>query len=99
MKYIIKESGKGKTVDCIKECEKIKKSIIVCFSLQEAGRVADTARELGINIPMPITFDEALSLKNSYYEYFIIDNIDMILQEFLPRKIHAITMTGSHYLS
>jgi hypothetical protein len=55
---------------------------IVCYSQEEAGRVFQKARELGQDIPLPISFEEFLGYNYSSrnIKHFLIDNADVLLQ-------------------
>lgn len=57
MKIIKRGRREGKTTEIIKVAAK-NFSYIVCLSQEEASRVAQEARNMGLDIPFPLTFDE-----------------------------------------
>jgi hypothetical protein len=95
MKIIVKPRLGGKTIDLIRLAVK-HNGYIICRDRNEAGRVANVARDMGHLINFPITFDEFQ--RNKYYaigiQKFFIDNADLLLQSMTSIPIAAITVTG-----
>lgn len=98
MKVIIKPRGSGKTTELIKMSEPGK--YIICYSREEAARVAYMAQEMGVDIPFPISYEEFIE-ERYYHRYhleggiksFFIDNLDVFLQVLTTVPIEAITLT------
>jgi len=80
IKLIIRPMRGGKTTELIKRCAE-RGGYIVCRSLEEAGRIFGQAKQMGLKIPFPISYDEFVNRK--YYgkgvKKFHIDNIDMLV--------------------
>ncbi len=95
MKTHIIPRGKGKTTELIKKSAK-SGDYIVCHRLDEANRIQMEAQEMGLKIPLPITYDEFF--KKRYYEKgisgFLIDNADMFLQSLSNVPINSITVSS-----
>jgi hypothetical protein len=96
MEKIILGRGKGKTERLINISHETK-AYIVCKSLEECARVHRTASEMNKSIPFPISYDEFFRKK--YYakgiQGFLIDNVEMLLEQLTDVPIIAITLTQS----
>ena len=94
MKVILGHRQTGKTVKLIRMSAKTN-TYIVASSQQEASRIFRKAKELGLNIPLPITFNEFIS--HGYYgkgiNGFLIDNADYLLRSLSTVPILAVSMT------
>lgn len=69
---------------------------IVCHNRQEAQRIAKHARDLGLKIPLPLTYEEFI--KGAYYgkgvKNVYIDNVEMLIRSMCRDVIPlAATMT------
>lgn len=97
MKVISGARGTGKTTELINKAAD-EELYIVCFSREEADRVANHAAKIGKKIPHPITMDELI--KSQFHEIgikgFLIDNGDVLLQS-LARSVpvKAVTFTDA----
>jgi hypothetical protein len=95
METLIISRGKGKTTELIKKSAETG-NYIVCHSLDEANRIQSKAQDMGLKIPLPITYDEFL--KKRYYGKgiggFLIDNADMFLQSLSNVPINSITVSS-----
>jgi len=94
MKVIVKPRQGGKTYDLVMRA-KNHNGYIVCHSLSEGKRIAGIARDLGIYINHPITYDEFL--KGHYGPFckcFHIDNVDMLLNSVSRLPIETVTLTN-----
>lgn len=95
MKTLIIPRGKGKTTELIKKSAEFG-YYIVCQRLAEANRIQAEAQDMGLQIPLPITYDEFL--KKKYYEKgisgFLIDNVDIFLQSLSNVPIYYITVSS-----
>lgn len=95
MKTHIIPRGKGKTTKLIKKSAETG-DYIVCHSLDEANRIQAEAQEMGLQIPLPITYNEFL--KKLYYgkviSGFLIDNADVFLQSLSNVPINSITVSS-----
>lgn len=94
MKVILSGVRSGKTTKAIKIAAK-NDLYIVCHSLGECSRIAQQAKDAGLNIRFPVTFEELI--RKQYYakgiKGIVIDNVDMLLQKLVPDlKIEAITI-------
>lgn len=92
MEKIIIKRGGGKTVNLIKMSAQTG-DYIICHNIHEANRIQKVARDLGYDIPLPITYHEFL---NGNYgkriSGFLIDNIEMFLQGLSDVPIKAISL-------
>ncbi len=95
MRLICRGRAGGKTIEAIKCSAKIGAHII-CFNDNERKRIVEMAREIDLDIPRPITFEEFKSRAYCGKEVrrFVIDNVDEFLQSFTSIPIEAITLNG-----
>jgi len=98
MKVIYRPREAGKTTELIKLAaadEKGDCKYIVCATQADCTRIAEQAKEMGVNIWYPITFLEFLS--GLYYgrniKSFLIDDVDRLLLRLSRVPIEAITLT------
>ena len=93
MKVIAKGRQQGKTTEAIKLAAR-HHCYIICLDRQQVQYVARLARELNLNIPFPLTWQEFVDKR--YYGQningFVIDNINQCLQSMTNVKIEAITV-------
>jgi hypothetical protein len=98
MKIIMAGRKTGKTsllINLAAEAEaKGEVCYIVCRSHEQAYRIAQRAKEQGLNIGFPITFDEFIGNRyaRNNIEKFFIDNADHLLQALTNVEIAAITV-------
>jgi hypothetical protein len=91
MKIDIRPRRAGKTTDLIKECAE-NGGYIVCCHKREAERIHKTATDMGLSIPLPMTWYEFMQgLYSSNVRILYIDNIDMCLQHAARVPIRTIT--------
>ena len=95
MKILLSGMRCGKTTEAIKLSAK-KFAYIVCMNMEEVDRVSRMARDMGLDIPQPITFFDLIQRR--YYgegiKGFIIDNADVLLQRLCENvPLLAITLT------
>lgn len=71
--------------------------IIVCFDSNEAERVFDYAKYMGIEIPKPVTFADMMrySERGRNPAGYIIDNIDIILTRLTGVKFNLATISSN----
>lgn len=83
MKIIAKPRRMGKTTEIIKRAAK-DFGYIVCLSHAECHRIAKQAKELTLDIPFPLTFDEYIGghFHGKGIKSFHIDNADWLLSIF-----------------
>jgi len=97
MKIIFRPRRAGKTTDLIKECSE-KGGYMVCHNYEEAHRVFKLAKDMGLNIPLPITY--AQFVNKEYYgigvKSFHIDNIDMLITYISSVPVETITLADFH---
>jgi hypothetical protein len=93
MQIICRGRCNGKTIEAIKISAE-KGCYIICHSQKECTRIFHLAKEMGLDIPFPITFDEFKG--GRYYaggvKGFIVDNAEILLQSMSPVPIRAITV-------
>ncbi len=93
MKTILLGRGKGKTTKLIQEAAK-GHYYIICHSFESAHNIAKQAREMGLDIPLPISYSEFD--RNQYcgrnIKGFLFDNVDHYLQSKTTVHIKAITV-------
>jgi predicted transport protein len=93
MEKIIMKRGYGKTFQLIKKSA-LTGDYIVCQNQSEASRIQSEALKLKLNIPFPITYDEFN--KGQYAGHnisgFLIDNIEIFLQQLTNVPINAVSL-------
>lgn len=98
MKVFCTPRRSGKTTELIKQCAE-HGGYIVCTNKDEALRVSQRAKKMGLNIPLPLCADEFL--KGQYHgigiERLYIDNADLILQQIAKVPIEAISVSKTHF--
>lgn len=73
--------GTGRTTELIRKCAEYNYAVIVCPNRAMANFTFSMAREMGMNIPMPITFKE-FAEGRAYFrnvDAFLIDNLEFVL--------------------
>ena len=95
MQIIVSGRRSGKTTKLIELCAK-NGGYIVCMSKKHAHHIQATADAMGLEIPLPITFDD---FKQSQYyipgiQRLYIDDVEILLQYMAGCRVEAITMTG-----
>jgi hypothetical protein len=94
MKIIAKGRGKGKTTELIKMSAE-KQIPIVCFYREEARHIEEQAKQMGLEIPKPVSNLDYLEEKDTS---ILIDNADIVLRnKFSGHPIEAITITTNDY--
>lgn len=101
MRIIYKRKGEGKTTDLIKLSAGTRGKVIVCINQSDVYRILDEAKNMGVNIPTPMSYDEFANCcfmgdakhKGTIIESFLIDNADLLLQYLTRVNIEAITLT------
>jgi hypothetical protein len=93
MEKIIMQKGYGKTTQLIKKSAK-SGDYIVCHRLPEANRIQYEAQQMGLDIPLPITYAEFVEKRYSGRNIsgFLIDNLEMFLQYLSNVPVNAVTM-------
>lgn len=96
MELIIKGRGKGKTTELIKRSAATQ-TYILTTNKQRARAVFLQAREMGLDIPYPVTIDEYFSthgFTGSFIKSVYIDDADDVLKHIFCRVgIETITIT------
>jgi hypothetical protein len=94
MEIVCRSRRNGKTLEAIKKSAKTG-SYLICRDQKECHRVAQVAREMGIDINFPISFDEFLKglYSGRRIKGFVVDNADMLLQSLTHVPIKLITLT------
>ena len=91
MKIIRTERGKGKTTELIKQSAR-DWSYILCMNKVNAHHIFDMAREMGLDIPFPITPSD-LPLRG-FKGSVLVDEIDYILPTLIGTQVDAITTSA-----
>lgn len=95
-KIIIKPRQTGRTTELIKMAAE-NNLYIVTTDRQRALYIDKMARELGLNIPFPITLRELpIYPYSSFIKEVLIDDADHVLEQCVGVKIKAITMEEPH---
>ena len=96
MEVIYRSRGQGKTTDLIKMSAE-KGYYLVCSTMSRVKWTANHARELGLDIPFPLTFDEFI--QREYYgkgiKGFVIDDADQLLQYMSSVPVFAVALNDS----
>ena len=96
MNIIIKGHGEGKTTELIKQSAK-NNVYIMTLSLKRSQMIANMARDMGLIIPYPVTYDDYIrthGFAGSFIDKVYIDDADDLLQRILSRvNVEIITMT------
>ena len=98
MKAILLPRLAGKTTQLIQMSAETKFYMVV-HTKTEAARVFVAAHEMGLSIPLPLTFGEFLDKR--YYgksiKGFLIDNAELLLQQLAPGvPVVAISINDEH---
>ena len=101
MERIIMQRGYGKTTQLIKKSAN-DGSVIVCYSDGVANSLMWEAKNLGIEIPRPISFNSFIEAK--YYGQIrpnglLIDDADLLLQSISILPIKAITLSPYDHIT
>ncbi len=84
----------GKTTEMIRRAE-AEFAYIVCPDKRQADWVARKAREMGADIPYPITWENFV--RGDYYgrgiKGFVIDNLDLCIQSMTAVPVMAVSWT------
>ena len=95
MEIIMKCLAGGKTTRLIEMCHKDNGSYMVCINRRTADVVFKRAIEIGMRIPLPITFDDLL--KGNYDGKNItglyIDNLDILIEVIARVSVKAVSLT------
>lgn len=97
MKVIIGERATGKTTELIKEAADTG-YYIVCNSPRDCYRIQDQAKQMGLNIPFPITHQEFVDQRfyGKGVKGVLIDDVERLLQTIGNLKIHACSIEASN---
>jgi hypothetical protein len=95
MKKIIMPRGEGKT-DVLIKMSAESGACIVCESHKAAWAIECRANKSGLIIPFPITYNEFINRRYpAFMEVgFLIDNVDLLVQEMTHLPVRAITMNS-----
>lgn len=94
-KIIVDEKGTGKTTKAIKESAKTGKYIIT-LNRHMVMHTFNMAKEMGLNIPFPITIDEWMRGEVSHTirrQGVIVDEGLILLETLLVAKVDMVTIT------
>ena len=89
---IIGGRGSGKTLELIKMSAE-RNIYIVCADRQRALNIAAMARELGYQIPFPITLME-LPIHSRFIQEVFVDDVDVVLERIIGRRVSNMSLRG-----
>lgn len=88
--------GGGKTTYLIKKSAEFKYPIICCSETQRRI-IKDTAKEMGLDIPDPISFSSINSKEKlrglNCFDKLLIDDLEYVLKILFGKDIYAATVT------
>lgn len=90
MKVTLRDRGQGKTTGLVKRSAETG-AYIVCINVDFVIRIA---RELGLKIPYPLTYDEYSSNRYSVRIHVLIDDADRYLNYLSRCVIDEITLSN-----
>lgn len=83
----------GKTTALLRESARMQAYIIVP-TFQDAQVLAQQARALGLDIPFPVTLEEARRAGPSA-QGFLVHDVDRLLESILQRPVYGMSVTGT----
>lgn len=92
MKVIYKPIQGGKTTELIRISAETG-AYIVCHSFDEAHRIFEYARILGLDIPLPFTYDEFKRGQYAGHLKLLLDNVEDYISDLNKSDILAVTIT------
>ena len=96
MEIIQTNRGKGKTIYLIKKSAELKYPIICCNETQRII-IKNTAKEMRLDIPDPISFNSINSKEKlrglNHFDKLLIDDLECVLKRIFDKDIYAATMT------
>lgn len=89
MDIIIGGRGSGRTTELIKACAADPGSIIVCSTEIMASYIANTAKQMDLDIPKPISFNDLTNghMRGRKITGCYFDNLEAILQTMVTKGI------------
>lgn len=96
MKVIARPRQGGKTTELVRLAAE-EFLYVVCPDQRQVRYVAQMARDMGLDIPLPMTWGEFL--RGDYHSKgvkgFVIDNLDLCIQEMTHVPVRAVSLTDS----
>ena len=95
MKVICRPRQAGKTTEIIKRAAD-EFLYIVCINRHEVVRIAAQAKEMGLDIPFPVTIDEVLNgrMQGSRIKGFAVDNADLIIERLISGPVRVVSVNS-----
>jgi hypothetical protein len=97
VKVYAKPRGGGKTHELIKLAAD-RHLVVICASAEMAGMVAKRARELGLDIPQPLSWRQVMNgaHRGRRINGYVIDDADACLQQIVgtPAPVVAVSLTN-----
>jgi DNA-binding LacI/PurR family transcriptional regulator len=95
MNLHITKRGAGKTQNAILESSRTN-HVIICINDIEKRRILSIAKEMGLEIPQPVTFDDykRKSYLGRSIRGFIMDNADIFIQSFSNIQVNSMTVSN-----
>lgn len=97
MNIIYKKRGKGKTFDLIMNSA-LSGHVIVCAGFHNKQYIINSALQLGLTVPEPITIGEFLNNRHEgrHIEGYLIDDAEYILNAIFKGKVNSITISDEN---
>ena len=92
MKVIYKPRGQGKTYDMIKLASD-NNGYILCSTFQQAQRIYDLSKDMGLSIHFPIAYSDLPLTKGQRIDSILIDNAEDFIEMAVGKKVSAISIT------
>lgn len=96
MKVIARPRQGGKTTELIRLAAE-EFLYVVCPDLAQVRYVSQMARDMGLDIPFPLTWHEfsAGRFHSRGINGFVIDNLDMCVQQMTTVPVRAVSLTDA----
>lgn len=91
--------GSGKTSELIRRAAE-ENAVILCANREQVGSITYRARELGLKIKTPKTYDDLMSgrLKGTE-QRIMVDEVDAFIWEVINYKLGSVYVGGTHTLN
>ena len=96
MKVIARPRQGGKTTDLVKLAAE-EFLYVVCPDQAQVFYVARMARDMGLDIPVPLTWEDFTegTYNGRGVRGFVIDNLDMCIQQMTTVPVRAVSLTDA----
>ncbi len=90
MRIIYGDRGSGKTLELIK-ISHAERKYIVTTTFDEARRIAKCAKDIGLDIPFPISVSELPIVRGAKIDSVLVDNMEMIIPLLIGCDVDVMT--------